>query len=146
MTTQRVGLVSCGRQKRAEPSRARDLYTSTLFKLAREYCERTCVRWYILSAEHGLLPPEVLVDPYNRTLLTMSKQQRHDWGRKVVEQYWIQRLAYRLRDCVVEVHAGFYYVQALRWSGLEFVEPLKGLQIGERLAWYAGRLRPAGGG
>lgn len=51
-------LISCVSRKRSAPAQARDLYTSDWFLKAREYVESTGSPWFILSAEHGLVPPK----------------------------------------------------------------------------------------
>ena len=64
----RVGLVGCGKRKRTEKSLVKDLYTSPLFRKRRWYVERTCYRWYVLSAKHGLLDPLAEIEPYGLRL------------------------------------------------------------------------------
>ena len=64
----RIGLV--GRVKSRGPSSpARDLEMSPLFRGRRSWVERTCQRWLVPSALHGLVDPEV-VEPYDLTLVT----------------------------------------------------------------------------
>lgn len=38
--------------------------------------------WFILSAEYGLLEPDAEVEPYERTLNTMSVSDRREWARR----------------------------------------------------------------
>jgi hypothetical protein len=64
----RVALVSCVKSKRSAPTPACDLYTSPLFRHLRGYAEANADTWYILSAGHGLLRPDQVVAPYERTL------------------------------------------------------------------------------
>src|SRR5437879_2590214 len=61
---QRVGLVGCVKSKRSVPTAAADLYTSTLFVGRRRWVEASCERWFILSAKHGVVPPDELIEPY----------------------------------------------------------------------------------
>ncbi|WP_424016164.1 DUF6884 domain-containing protein (plasmid) [Halorientalis pallida] len=71
-------LVGCGDAKTDEPAEARDLYTSSYFVLKRRYAEaavqwaRTADRranaWAVLSAEHGILPARMEIEPYNTTI------------------------------------------------------------------------------
>jgi hypothetical protein len=82
----RVALVSCVKSKRPEPAAAKDLYTSELFRRFRRYAETTADRWYILSAEHGLLDPEQIVAPYERTLNRMALADRLSWANRVQAQ------------------------------------------------------------
>jgi hypothetical protein len=81
-----VYLVSCVFEKRPTATRARDLYTSDWFLKARNYVERTGAPWYILSAEHGLLSPDEVVAPYERTLNTMPIEARRRWAERVLAQ------------------------------------------------------------
>ncbi len=63
-----IHLVSCVSLKRPIPSPARDLYISTWFLKARAYVEATRTPRFILSAEHGLLSPDEVITPYDRTV------------------------------------------------------------------------------
>lgn len=58
-----VGLVGCASQKLKRPAPARELYVSPLFKKASAYAEATCDRWYVLSAKHGLVHPDAVLEP-----------------------------------------------------------------------------------
>src|SRR6266508_6085183 len=60
-------LVSCVSEKRSAPSAARDLYVSSLFRKARAFVEAQHAPWFILSAEHGLVHPDTVIAPYDRT-------------------------------------------------------------------------------
>jgi cytoplasmic iron level regulating protein YaaA (DUF328/UPF0246 family) len=75
-----VYLVSCVSEKRAAPSPAKDLYTSTWFTKARHYTECTGCLWFILSAEYGLVRPEDALAPYEKTLNTMLIGERREWA------------------------------------------------------------------
>ena len=67
-----IYLVSCVSRKRATPHRAKDLYISDWFLKARAYVEDTHSPWFILSAEYGLVPPDKVLAPYERTLNKMG--------------------------------------------------------------------------
>ena len=67
-------VVPCGRAKiwdkipHAGPTRARDAYTGSPFKVNRAYAECFGDSWVILSAEYGFLDPDDFVEgPYNVT-------------------------------------------------------------------------------
>jgi hypothetical protein len=134
-----VVLVGCVKSKLGRPAQARDLYTSALFRKARAYAEATGVGWFVLSAEHGLVEPEQVIEPYELHLSSTSRAYRTEWGRRVVHD--LQANLGDLRSKVIEVHAGKAYVDAvlegLVEAGATVVEPLAGLTMGERLAWYA---------
>ena len=64
-----VGLVSCVKTKRPEPTVPKDLYTSDYFRKMRQYAEQEHDDWWILSAKHGLLDPDgEPIEPYVETL------------------------------------------------------------------------------
>src|SRR5690348_13662048 len=81
----RVALVGCVKKKRQVPTAAGDLYQSELFRKCRA-CAIKADRWYILSAEYGLLQPQQVVEPYDRTLNAMPKAERQAWASKVQGQ------------------------------------------------------------
>lgn len=130
-----VALVGCVKKKRSEAAPAADLYTSPLFRKSRAYAERHADAWFVLSAKHGLLRPEEVVEPYDETLATAGVGQRRAWAAMVREQMagaglggpgttlvWLAGERYRdqlqplLADCE---HQG----------------PLDGMKMGERLRW-----------
>ncbi len=138
-----VVLVGCVAQKAAQRMAARDLYVSPLWRCRRGYAEREAPRrWLILSAAFGLVHPDEVLSPYNRTLADERKGEREAWGRRAAAGLRAYRYGppARLR---VEVHAGEAYrqflVPRLGEMGMEVVEPLAGLGIGSQLEWYSQR-------
>src|ERR1044071_2627962 len=81
-----IFLVSCVRRKLPTPAPARELYVSTWFKFARDHVEQTGHKWFILSALHGLVRPEDVVAPYEKTLNKMSRSERATWAESVLNQ------------------------------------------------------------
>jgi len=147
----RILLISCGKSKRDAASPARDLYTGGLFRAARAHAEALGHPWAILSARHGLVLPDQVIEPYEQRL---SADRAEIWAGLVSaqSQTWAGMLGLRCRGpeagnrCRIwdaatwEIHAGRDYTDPLmgrltrsQWT----VEaPLAGLQVGERLAWY----------
>ncbi len=82
----RVFLVSCVAGKKAGRNRAADLCTSAWFIKARKLVEATGAPWFILSAEHGLLDPDTVIGPYDKTLNTMSAAGQRAWAERVQHQ------------------------------------------------------------
>lgn len=136
-----VLLVTCVKDKLSTPAAARDLYVSPLFKKERGYAERAGLPWFILSAEHGLVAPEEWLGPYDRYLPDTPRSYRRVWGMWVTER--LELLAGPLRGQAFEIHAGSAYVDAIREpltdKGVSLLEPLAGLTLGQRLAWYGER-------
>jgi hypothetical protein len=133
-----VVLIGCVKSKRDRPAPARDLYTSPLFRKERGYAERSGARWFILSAEHGLLEPSTVVAPYDLVLSKTSREYRRDWGRRVVGQ--LDHEIGPLAGKVIEVRPGEAYAgairQLLRDAGADVREPMRGRSMGRRLAWH----------
>ncbi|MCY4356212.1 MAG: hypothetical protein OXD01_01675 [Gammaproteobacteria bacterium] len=128
-----IYLVSCVARKACEPAAARDLYKSAWFIKARSYVEKASEKWFILSAEHGLVSPEAVINPYEKTLNSMKKTERRAWADKVLHQLQPELSGF---DRVV-VLAGARYreflVDRIRDNGLIVDIPLRGMRIGEQL-------------
>ena len=133
----RIALVSCVKSKRPNASPARDLYTSTLFKGLRQFAEREADAWYILSAEHGLVDPAQVLEPYERTLNRMARVERERWAANVRSQL----LDVLPASAQVIVLAGQRYreglVPFLRERGYSVSIPLEGLPFGKQLQFLA---------
>lgn len=131
----RVALVACSSLKLGRPAPAASLYSSPLFKKSREWAERFCDEWRILSAKHGLVRPEDVLSPYDLALADMTREEREAWRGRVGEA-----LGREFRGGATFVWlAGGLYMGALRFvprpGDYEHEEPMRGMQIGERLRW-----------
>jgi hypothetical protein len=129
----RVALVSCVKSKLDHPAPAKDLYTSALFRALRGYAETHADAWFILSAEHGLVDPNEVLAPYERTLNRMGKSQRQEWASRVKAE-----LASRVpAGAEVIILAGQRYreglIPFLRARGHSVAVPLEGLPFGRQL-------------
>lgn len=130
-----VYLVSCVSQKRLVPTMAKELYISPWFKKARRYAESTGCPWFIMSAEHGLVRPDQVLSPYEKTLNTMPIAERRKWAERVSAQ--LEDVSPQMERAVFL--AGHQYREFLT-SHLQncdiIVEvPMQGLRIGEQLSW-----------
>lgn len=142
----RVALIGCGKSKRAEPCAARDIYTGQLFRAALAHAEATADRVFILSAKLGLVRLTEQVAPYNLKLSAFNKREREAWGSRAAGQL----IALVGTDIDVSVYAGRDYAQpvtaallsrryAPRPVVIPVTQPLEGLQVGQRLAWFKAR-------
>lgn len=136
----RIGLVGCVKSKQPLPARARDLYVSPLFRGRREWVERTCDQWFILSALHGLVAPDEVLAPYDRTLNAASTGERTLWARRVIAS--LEDRLGNLGGHEFEIHAGANYrdfglVATLQARGVTVTIPAAGLGQGKQLAFYA---------
>lgn len=138
----RVALLGCSKTKAALTCQAQHMYRSQLFVASLKYAVATCDRWFILSAKHGLLSPETVIEPYDETLARMTPQARCEWGARVAQQLDAALPYPAHADTELVVLAGRLYSEAIWWEDSadgprEFLwdEPMAGLEIGERLAW-----------
>lgn len=131
----KICLVACVSLKSNRAMKAKDLYISPLFKKAREFAEKNCDQWYILSAEYGLVEPDKEIEPYDKTLKDMSRQERQEWSQKILDNLnniiepndevtFIAGLLYRQ-----------YLVPSLLEKGNKIHIPLEGKGIGKQLQW-----------
>lgn len=131
-----IVLVGCGSSKQTKACRAKEMYTGSLFRAARDYAERRGAEWRILSARYGLTHPERRIAPYNQRL--WSGQERTQWGLIAASS-----LCYELKlghTFDVEVFAGETYADPVCYFleswGVHCTQPLRKMQLGQRLAWF----------
>lgn len=131
----KIALVSCVKTKRDVASPARSLYTSALFKKASSYAREIADEWYILSAEHGLVHPDTVIAPYNKTLNRMRAAERRAWAREVVTEL---EQALKPGDRVI-ILAGKRYrenlIGPIEQIGCHVEIPMEGLSFGQQLQW-----------
>lgn len=133
----RVAFVSCVKLKADTERPARDLYVSPWFVMARRYAERNSDRWFILSAAYGLLDPDRIIEPYEKTLNDMPVDARRGWAKLVTKQMDLSGV----RGNEAIVLAGLNYRRHLEMALLDrFVEvevPMSGLMLGQQLSWLS---------
>jgi DGQHR domain-containing protein len=136
-----IGLVGCSRLKLAYPAPARRLYASPLFRLASSYCSARCDRWFVLSALYGLVDPDRVLRPYDLALRGLGRAGRDAWARRVLRQLRQRGLLHAGHRFLLL--AGADYAEPLA-SLLGAEQPLRGLSVGRRLAWYRRALSASG--
>lgn len=147
-----VVLIGCVAAKLEYAAPAADLYCSPLFQKRRAYAEASGLPWFIVSALYGIVAPDRVLEPYDVTLQDLPSvyQRPASWAGPM----WAHRVGAGLRHelgyerkqnvhgLTIELHAGAAYVALLlreltsphfTWQ-LEL--PVRGLGIGEQLAWY----------
>lgn len=85
MTT--IGLVACGKGKTDHPAPAAALYNGTHFRKASAYGRDHYDRWAILSAKHGLILPETVIEPYDLSLRHLTAAERRARADRVLAQF-----------------------------------------------------------
>lgn len=135
-------LVSCVSKKLPCPAPAKDLYVSQWFLKARAFVESRRWPWFILSAEHGLLHPDAVTVPYEKTLNKMGADARRAWANAVMHALE----PHLAKEKTVVILAGKKYREflapQLRTRGVQVCVPMAGLSIGKQLGWLKARLTP----
>lgn len=136
--SKRIVLIACAATKADHPAPAKDLYISPLFKKSLQYAyDLKPDAIYILSAKHYLVPLDKELAPYNVTLLDFSADEVKQWSSIVAQQL---SKKYDLKQDQFIFLAGEKYRKYLEPYMAHTVEPLKGLRIGQQLAWYTKKL------
>lgn len=130
---QTVALIAASKQRADRPALAQDLYTGDLFRKARAYAEARRLPWLILSARHGLVAPDVTLEPYDATIETLSAAERYAWTTRVAAQ--IRESMPRTTTLLVLASEAYHAPLSMvlnRWS-----DPLAGRSITSQRAWLA---------
>ena len=78
-----VVLIGCGKRKRTERSYAIDLYNGGVFRAHLAIAGHLGEEPWILSAEHGLIPPRRAIDPYEREIDDFSAEEVSRWNEQI---------------------------------------------------------------
>lgn len=114
----RVGLIACAATKAPHAAPARELYRSQLFTAARDWISKPgrVEEWGILSARHGLVLPDDVLEPYDQCLAEMTAEHRAIWAT-ATQTAIVARWG---RDAIYLCVLGEHYKIAVH--GLPFVE------------------------
>ncbi len=131
----KIALISCSKGKKNYSCKSMYMYDSVLFKKAKKYVEsQNYCEWFILSAKHGLLNPENIIEPYDLTLNNMGRDNLIKWSNSVFIQLCQMNIS------VIDFYAGDnyrkYLIPLLEFENIECNIPLKGLGIGQQLQFY----------
>jgi hypothetical protein len=129
-------LIACASQKQAAAAPAQDLYQSELFRKSVGWMHRQNFdEWFILSAKHGLVKPEQILESYNSTLNTMKADARHQWAKIVLDALMIVLPEPASITFLAGSKYREYLAEPLREKGYEVLIPMQGLGIGKQLQW-----------
>lgn len=146
-----IALVGCGKQKRGEDvdsedrvrHYAKDLYTSTYFSLKRDVSEEHADRWYILSAEHGLISPSYPLEYYDTSMKDLDDEETREWGQDVAAALVARSEEFEESPAeVVAVFAGKDYYEPLLDAlpesfPLDVVLPFDGLGFHKQMSYLS---------
>ena len=114
-------LIGCSDSKLDTPAPARDLYTGALFCASVRWAESWHFDWAVLSALHGFVEKDEVLEPYNATLTGK------DWERHRLANMTWPRLHHRGLPSTLIVLAGAEYVAAIMHPSYESAR--RGLHI-----------------
>lgn len=142
-TSMQLYLVGCGKAKLDRPAYASELYTGSLFRAAKRHVEDrqklvpASTQWRILSALHGLVEPDRVLEPYD--VKVSHRGSSEVWLDAVMGE--LGPLVRRHPGLTVVFLAGSSYVEPIVHRlalerGQRVSRPLRRLELGERLRWF----------
>lgn len=128
----RLGIVSCGKAKLSQASEASALYTSPLFRKSHAIASATCDRVLILSAKHGLIESNDVIEPYD-----VSANELDPCNLVL----WEQAISRLLKPMIPQfdellLFAGSKYrmtVESVTHGQLKMSDPMAGMGLGKRM-------------
>ncbi|WP_201412941.1 DUF6884 domain-containing protein [Mesorhizobium sp. J8] len=98
----------------------------------------------MLSALYGLVEPETIIDPYDRTLKTLPMEQRRVWAQKTFSA--LMQAEPGISSVIILAGQRYreFLVPKLLNHGIKVDIPMAHLRQGEQLAWLAGNHGAAG--
>lgn len=134
----KIVLISCVSKKQPIKAKAKDLYTSALFKKNFQFANKLQPdEIFILSAKHGLLMLNDEIEPYDTTLNKMPVKKRKEWATLVINQLKICTDVKRDHFIIL---AGNRYRQFILPELTSYDIPLEGLGIGKQLQYLKKQL------
>lgn len=133
----KIVLLSCTKSKLNKPSQAQNLYSaSPMFQKTLEYGKALHPdKMFILSAKHHLVPLTKVLEPYDKTLKEMSKDEKEKWGEEVYKQMKQHKINPE-KDTFIMLTGSEYMKPLTKYIPEEHMEtPMEGKRFGERLKW-----------
>jgi len=121
-----IAFIACSKTKKQYACKARYLYQGALFQKALRYAERNYSQVYILSAKYGVLHPDDIIKPYEKTLSKMSKQDVLLWYDLIHKQMIERKL----------IGEKIFFTGVLYNKPFDGEKPLLGLSLGKQLRWF----------
>ena len=133
----KVVLLSCTKSKTKHAAPAQELYSaSPMFQKTLEYGKSLKPdKMFILSAKHHLVPLTKTLEPYDKTLKEMPKDEKEKWGEETIKQMRSAGINPE-KDTFIFLTGSEYmkpFNQYIPDSNIE--NPMGGKRFGERLKW-----------
>lgn len=133
----KVVLLSCTKSKTKHAAPAQELYSaSPMFQKTLEYGKSLKPdKMYILSAKHHLVPLTKKLEPYDKTLKEMPKDEKEKWGEETIKQMKSSGINPE-KDHFIFLTGSEYMKPLAKYIPDGNVEkPMEGKRFGERLKW-----------
>ena len=131
----KIVILSCTKSKTDHRAPAQELYSaSPMFKKTLEYGKSLEPdKMFILSALHHLVPLNKELDPYDKTLKEMPKDEKEKWGEETMKQ--MKSAGLDLSKDKFIFLTGSEYLKPFRNYITNLETPMEGRRLGERLKW-----------
>ena len=133
----KVVLLSCTKSKTKHAAPAQELYSaSPMFQKTLEYGKSLKPdKMYILSAKHHLVPLTKTLEPYDKTLKEMPKDEKEKWGEETIKQMKSAGINPE-KDKFIFLTGSEYMKPLAKYIPDSNTEkPMEGKRFGERLKW-----------
>ena len=131
----KIVLLSCTKSKVDHRAPAQELYSaSPMFKKTLEYGKSLEPdKMFILSAKHHLVPLNKELDPYDKTLKEMPKDEKEKWGEETMKQ--MKSAGLDLNKDKFIFLTGSEYLKPFKNHITNLETPMEGRRLGECLKW-----------
>lgn len=131
----KIVILSCTKSKTDHRAPAQELYSaSPMFKKTLAYGKSLEPdKMFILSALHHLVPLNKELDPYDKTLKEMPKDEKEKWGEETMKQ--MKSAGLDLNKDKFIFLTGSEYLKPFRNYITNLETPMEGRRLGERLKW-----------
>jgi len=132
----KIAIVGCGKKKKERRHKAKNLYNSLYSKLRIRYAEQECDQYRILSAKHGLIKGNKMIEPYDKHIDEVDNlDQELSLGDSILDwkDFWHRE------NTEVFLLAGQKYVDVIEKRLPDFADVKKPFEqtsgIGEQIQW-----------
>jgi hypothetical protein len=125
-------VIGCSGEKSSAASPAVTLYRSRRFHASIRWAERVGAPWVVLSAKHGILDPDAIIDPYDVHLSNLTAEEQTAWAEKAAESLRLRtaesaKLVFLCDDVYTRPVA-----KCLRPAGRHCFTPLDGVAVADQ--------------
>nr|DAQ28197.1 MAG TPA: YaaA [Caudoviricetes sp.] len=132
--------IGCGKRKNSYKCPAKMMYQGNFFKTCLSYAKTLTVEnnIYILSAKYGVLNLTDIIEPYDKTLNNMDRQEKAQWSKMVKHQLQEKNL---LGKEAMFLCGKNYYISILDNFSRALI-PLAGLSgMGYQIQWMKNKMK-----